>query len=439
MTNSIDMQYKVGPSDDCEVVRMTAAALDTLAEAQQNADRLRILWVKVGGLWPVNTGGRLRSFNLIKELSAQHELDVLTTHHPAEDGGALKAQIPRCSMVKSLPHAMVKRNSAAFIWHLMRSWFTPLPVDVYKCRIEELGAEVNKALQNGNYDLCIADFLVAAPNVPMRGKVPIVYFSHNVEYMIWKRLAQIETNPVRRALLDIEWRKMRRFETRTCADAALSIAVSQEDCAQLSDDNPAMKIRAIPTGVDIEYFKPSNAVKEKPLELVFTGSMDWHPNEDAILYFIDSILPLIRSELPGVTLTVAGRNPSAKLRSAAEHANVTITGTVADVRPHIERAAVYIVPLRVGGGTRLKIFEALAMGKAVVSTTIGAEGLPLQDDVHVVRADTPQTFANAVLTLLRDKAGRDQLGANGRQLMEDKFSWPKVAQQFAEYCAEVRR
>jgi glycosyltransferase involved in cell wall biosynthesis len=165
--------------------------------------------------------------------------------------------------------------------------------------------------------------------------------------------------------------------------------------------------------------------------------MDWHPNEDAMLYFIDAILPLIRREIPEAALTVAGRNPSARLLAAASAARVHVTGTVADVRPYIERAAVYVVPLRVGGGTRLKIFEALAMGKAVVSTVIGAEGLPLEDGTHLLRADTPATFAAAVVALLRNKSRRDSLGRNGRSLVEQQFAWPKIARDFAACCREV--
>src|SRR6185503_19513481 len=135
---------------------------------------------------------------------------------------------------------------------------------------------------------------------------------------------------------------------------------------------PRSRCVAIPTGVDTSYFKPS-ARAEIPHRLVFTGSMDWFPNEDAILFFIDAILPRVRAVVPGVTLSVVGRNPSAALRAAAERAGLLVTGTVDDVRPYIDEALVYVVPLRAGGGTRLKIFEALAMGKAVVSTSVGAE------------------------------------------------------------------
>jgi glycosyltransferase involved in cell wall biosynthesis len=153
-----------------------------------------------------------------------------------------------------------------------------------------------------------------------------------------------------------------------------------------------------------------------------------------MLHFIDAILPLLRREVPEVSVTIVGRNPSRQLRDAAATAGVSVTGTVDDVRPYIRRAAVYVVPLRIGGGTRLKIYEALAMAKAVVSTTIGAEGLPLQEGVHILRADDPDAFAGKVLDLLRDPARRRELGTAGRRLMEQEYSWSRVAQDFARHC-----
>lgn len=406
-----------------------------MTAAVDSEDRsLHILWVKVGGLWPLNTGGRLRSFHIISELSRHHAVTVLTTHEPEEDGEALAGQLPRCARVTSVPHALAKRGGIGFIWALLRSWLSPLPVSVYKCRNAALAAEVERASASGDFDLCVADFLYAVPNVELERSTPTVLFEHNVEYMIWQRTAENSKNPLRRALLELEWRKMRRYERRACSRADLTITVSEDDHMLLGKDLPESRMAAIPTGVDVEYFDAGDHALEQPQEIVFTGSMDWHPNEDAMRYFIDDILPLIRREAPEVTLTIVGRNPSRKLCEAAEEAGVTVTGTVDDVRPYIRRGAVYVVPLRIGGGTRLKIFEALAMGKAVVSTTIGAEGLPLEEGVHILRADDPDTLAGNVLDLLRDRTRRQQLGQAGRRLMEQEYSWSRVAQDFERHC-----
>ena len=180
-----------------------------------------------------------------------------------------------------------------------------------------------------------------------------------------------------------------------------------------------------------------NGTRERATELVFTGSLDWYPNEDAVLHFVDAILPRIRREVPEASLTVAGRNPTPRLRARAAAAGVRVTGTVDDVRPFVHEAAVFVVPLRIGGGTRLKIFEALAMRKAVVSTTVGAEGLPLTPGEHFLQADDPGDFANHVIELLRAPERRRALGATGRRLVEERYSWAQVAREFEARCEEV--
>jgi glycosyltransferase involved in cell wall biosynthesis len=188
--------------------------------------------------------------------------------------------------------------------------------------------------------------------------------------------------------------------------------------------------------VDAAYFHP-NGTAEKPARLVFTGSMDWYPNEDAIIHFMEAILPRLRRRIPGLTIAVVGRNPSERLKALGAAKGVQITGTVDDVRPYVAEAAVYVVPLRIGGGTRLKIFEALAMGKAVVSTSVGAEGLPMTPGQHFLQADSPEDFAKAVLALLEDVPRRRAIGEAGRRLVEARYSWAQVGREFERLCEEV--
>jgi len=397
---------------------------------------MRLVWVKVGGLWPLNTGGRARSFHIISELSQRHRVTLLTTHGRGDDPGGLAARLPQCERVVSIPHAAPKRGGAGFATALLGSWLSPYPVDLWRWRAPALRDEVRRLLAAGAADLCVADFLSAAVNVPLDGEAPVVLFEHNVEFMIWKRLSQVAPRAWRRALLEVEWRKMRRYEARACARASLTIAVSEEDRGLLAANAPEARVRTVPTGVDTSYFTP-NGTREVPGRIVFTGSMDWYPNEDAILHFMDAILPRIRRAVPEVSCAVVGRNPSHRLRAAADRAGVRVTGTVDDVRPHLARASVYAVPLRVGGGTRLKIFEALAMGKAVVSTTVGAEGLPLVPGEHFLRADDPADFARAVVALLRDPVRRKMMGVAGRSLVEQRYAWARVAREFESRCQEA--
>src|SRR5712691_1102351 len=394
---------------------------------------MRILWVKVGGLWPPDTGGRLRSFHLISELSRRHRVIVATTHVPGDDPGALSAHLPACETIVSIPALIPKQGSVRFLLALARSWLSRSPVDLAKFRVPGLAREVRRLCGAREVDLCVADFLSATVNVAFEGPVPVLFFAHNVEHVIWNRLCRVETRRWRRGLLEIEWRKMRRAEGRACARATLTAAVSEPDRARLSTLAPGARVCAIPTGVDTSYFTPDRS-RESTAALAFTGSMDWRPNEDAVLHFLEAILPRVRREIPGASLTVAGRNPSSRLLAAAARAGVRVTGTVDDVRPYVAEAAVYVVPLRIGGGTRLKIFEALSMAKAVVSTSVGAEGLPLVHGEHYVRADDAEDFAGAVVSLFRDPTRRKALGAAGKDLVQGRYSWRNVAAIFEQHC-----
>ena len=396
---------------------------------------MRILWIKMGGLWPPTSGGRIRSLETIAGLSRRHEVTVLTTHGADDDPGGLSRKLPHCRQIVSVPFVAPRMGSRGFAATVARSWLSPLPLDLWKWRVSEIRDRAQAILSSGGADLCVADFLVAIPNVPgvRTVRVPIVLFEHNVEYVIWKRLAALETRPLHKAALEIEWRKVRRFERAACLNADLTVAVSEEDCRGLHALAPMARVTATPTGVDTEFFKPGH-LPEAPHSLVFTGSMDWYPNEDAILHFGEHILPLIRARVPDVSVTVVGRNPGAALQAAAPKMGITLTGTVDDVRPYVDRASVYIVPLRAGGGTRLKIFEALAMGKAVVSTPVGAEGLALTHDHDVVIADRPNEFAQSVVRLFEDPFRREAIGRAGRQLVESRYSWERVTAVFEHYC-----
>lgn len=398
---------------------------------------MQILWIKVGGLWPANTGGRLRSVHILTELARTHRVTVLTTHSPGEGDHVIdERRLAQCARVISLPYSAPKYGGVRFPVTVLRSWFSSLPVDVYKHQVPALRDRARRLVREDGFDVCVADFLSAVPNVPMNESVPVVFFAHNVEHRIWRRLCESTSRAWQKPFLELEWRKMRRYERGVSRKADVTVAVSPEDRDVLGMSAVNGESVAISTGVDVCYFRPDGTV-ESPHELVFTGSMDWRPNEDAILYFIEQVLPMIRRRVPEAILTVVGRNPSARLRRVADAADVRVTGTVDDIRPYVAKAAVYVVPLRVGGGTRLKIFEALAMGKAVVSTTIGAEGLPLQDGKQFVRADDPADFAGAIVALLGDPERRRNLGEAGRALVEERHSWTLVGREFEAICQKL--
>ena len=394
---------------------------------------MRILWVKMGGLWPPTSGGRTRSLNLLAELSRKHEVTVVTTHGADDAPDGLVDRLPHCERILSFGYQVPKRGSIAFPLTVARSWLSSDPVDLWKWRVPAVRECVKSLIAGGRVDVCVSDFLFAAANLPLSCGVPTVLFEHNVEYLIWKRLCDLEQVAWRRALLEIEWRKLRAREAAACRRFDVTIAVSEDDRSRLAALAPDSNITWIPTGVDIDYFTPDPHA-ERPAHLVFSGSMDWHPNEDAVRYFMSEILPLIRAEVPAVTFSIVGRNPSSALREAAAAAGAEVTGTLDDIRPAVAEAALCVVPLRAGSGTRLKIFEALAMGKAVVSTTLGADGLDIESGRHFVAADGAQDFARAVISLLNDPWRRRKIGAAGRHLVENRYSWAQVARPFEWHC-----
>ena len=397
---------------------------------------MRILWVKMGGLWPPTSGGRTRSLKLITELARRHEVTVVTTHGDGDDPAGLVEALPRCRRILSFDYRVPKRGSRSFPYTVARSWLSRDPVDLWKWRVDDVANCARGLIASGGIDVCVADFLFAVANVPLRQATPVVLFEHNVEYLIWKRLCDVETVPWKKALLAVEWRKLRAREAAACRHADLTIAVSEHDRDRLAALAPAADITWIPTGVDLDYFAPSLA-PERPHHLVFSGSMDWHPNDDAVRYFMSDILPLVRQRIPDASFGIVGRNPSASLRDAARAAGAEVSGTLDDIRPAIAEAALCVVPLRAGSGTRLKIFEALAMGKAVVSTTVGAEGLDITPGHHYVAADGAQPFADAVVSLLTDHDRRRRIAAAGRTLVEERYSWAQVARPFERHCQSV--
>ena len=315
----------------------------------------------------------------------------------------------------------------------------PLPYAVGKYWSAGYAARVRQLLATERFDAVVADFLPPVVNLPPALQVPSVLFTHNVEAEIWRRHAENASNAVARALMTQQWSRMLRFERRALERFDLVLAVSDADretFRRLYPGAARRPIHVVKTGVDTQYFTPIHG-RERCAHLVFTGSMDWLPNEDGMLYFVREILPRIRQEEPDVTLSIVGRAPTPAVTRLADVFGVEVTGRVDDVRPHVAAGEVYIVPLRIGGGTRLKIFEAMSMGKAVVSTTVGAEGLPVTPGRDIVIADGPAPFADAVVRMIRQREMRERIAGDGRRLVVERYDWAAVAADFEEALAAI--
>ena len=284
--------------------------------------------------------------------------------------------------------------------------------------------------RDARFDALICDFLFPAINTLDLRLRPRLLFQHNLETRIWERYAATETSSLRRAYFDLQRRRVADFERRACSSYDHCIAVSGLDADAMRRDFGARAVSVVPTGVDVDYFCPRPG---SGAGVVFVGSMDWMPNQDAVRYFAAEVLPLVRREEPDVRFTVVGRSAPADVVELSRSApGVEVTGFVEDVRPYIARADVVVVPLRVGGGTRIKIYEAMAMGKVVVSTTIGVEGLPVRAGRDLVIADTPEHFAREVLQVLRSPEMRRSLEQRARAYVVENCSWDHGARKFLE-------
>ena len=400
---------------------------------------MRILWLKTELLHPVDKGGKIRTYQMLKELKREHHVTYLTL----DDGTASQDAKPRateyCHELVRIPHSTRGKFSAGFYAELALNAFSRLPYAIRKYESVAMRREITERFADQSFDLLVCDFLAPSVNVPLEVACPTALFEHNVEALIWKRHFEVQANPLKRAYLYGQWRKMRAFERAACRRFDQVIAVSREDSQMIEREYGVASVKDVPTGVDTEYFRPlkteNDELASEPHNLIFTGSMDWLPNEDAIKYFIAEIMPLVKRRVPDVTLTVVGRNPSPQLIDLGKRdASISVTGRVEDVRPYIESAAAYIVPIRIGGGTRLKIYEAMAMEKAIVSTTIGAEGLPVRDKHELLLADTPVQFAEATVRVLLDKDFARELAMRAAVTVRERFSWSKVAEDFAQVC-----
>lgn len=396
---------------------------------------MHILWLKTELLHPIDKGGKIRTYQMLRHLKARHRVTYLCLDDGGAAGDAPERALEYCHELVRVPFAAPAKGSAAFFADLARNVLSPLPYAVARYRSAGMRDAVRTVVRERGVDLVVCDFLTPSINIPDDLGVPVLLFQHNVEAAIWERHASVAAHPVKRAYMREQWRRMKAFERRECRQVDHVVAVSDADRATFERDYGVSSVTAVATGVDTEFFRPSPARTRRPHELVFTGSMDWMPNEDGIGWFVREVLPIIRASVPDATLSIVGRNPTGAVRALAGAApGITVTGTVPDIRPYLEQAAVVLVPLRVGGGTRLKIFEAMAMECAIVSTTIGAEGLPVADGRDIRIADHASDFAGATVSLLADPAAAERIGRAAAAQVRERFGWEQVTADFSAAC-----
>jgi polysaccharide biosynthesis protein PslH len=393
---------------------------------------MKILFTHKQILFPHDTGGKIRVLNVLRHLARWHEVVYLCNLRPG-DGKYLPQMEALGLRVEGVPKQDTRRRSLRYYAEAALNMLSPLPFTVARNFDPVLKARAEALVRAEAFDLMICDGIQMTPHfvdLPVPAKV---LFQHNAEARLLQRHAERDPTWLRRRYMAAQHRKMRRFEADHGARFDAVIAVSELDRQAFERDYGWPSVRAIDTAVDLDYFRPAGRPEQRN-RVVFVGSMDWLPNQDGVQFFLDDVWPRILARQPDATFQVVGRNPPSKLCRLSGRDGIEIVGTVADVRPYLEEAAVVVVPILVGGGTRLKIYEAMAMGKAIVSTTIGAEGLSYTRGEHLLVADEPTAVADAVVSLLKAPQLRSQLGESAHRLVNDCFSSETVARQFESIC-----
>jgi glycosyltransferase involved in cell wall biosynthesis len=393
--------------------------------------RLKVAFISPVFLFPADAGGKIRTGNILRGLKESGLFDI-TLLSPAfgqqqrEWQDELDRQCDR--FVGWAPSPPRPR------WQRAPDLLSSLPINVAADRTPAAVAAVEKLLAAGRFDVVVFDFVHAAVLRPEKLNGATVCFTHNVEAEIFERHAKTAANAPLRWLWNSQAAKMRRFEREALGRFTRVVAVSERDAKKFAADG-LTTARAIPTGVDLDFFSWQAPADGAPV-VVFTGSMDWEANVDGIRFYIEDVWPRVRAQVPNAQLRVVGKNPPPSLVQR-NVPGVSFTGFVDDVRDHARDAQAFVIPLRVGGGTRIKAFEAMAMGLPVVSTTIGIEGLDVDHGTHFLRADGADELASATLKLIADGALRLKLSRAARELVEDRFGHRVAADVFGRILLEA--
>jgi glycosyltransferase involved in cell wall biosynthesis len=313
----------------------------------------------------------------------------------------------------------------------IESAFTSEPFTIYWLRSKKMENRIVQALKAYKIDIVHFDTISLAPFSSIIGGCRKVLNHHNIESAMMLRRAQNEPNFFKKAYMYLEGYKIRVYETRICKSFDINITCSTQESQRLLNQTPQLKIEEIPNGVDLDYFYPFNLQKVDH-SLIFAGGMNWYPNRNAMLFFVDKVWPLLKKEIPDIKMTVVGQDPPPKLKNLArDDKNFIVTGFVDDVRPYIDQAMVYVCPIKDGGGTKLKILDALAMGKAIVAHPLSCEGIDVMDGESVLFAETPNEYVKCIKRLFDDSTFLQRLGNNGQKLVSEKYSFVNIGRKLS--------
>lgn len=398
---------------------------------------MKILFLTPQLPYPPRKGGTIRAYNFIKCLAPRHEVSVLSLAAPG--GGDAAALGAYCQRVETVP-----LPARSVLGRLLTVAGSPHPDMHWRLASQEYEERLRLLLAQESFHIVQVESLEMARYWLAVGAARpgprAVLDELNAEYLLQERAFHTDRRHPRRwpgALYSlIQWQKLRRYEAAACRAFDGVIAVSEPDRAALQRLAPGLRVAVVPHGVDTAYFRPL-ARENPPSQLVFCGTMDFRPNVDAALWFHQEIWPLVRRQVPEAWFAIVGANPTAAVRRLARAPGVLVTGEVEDTRPYLAESWACVVPLRFGAGARLKVLEAMAMGVPVVSTSMGAEGLEVEPERHLLVADQPLAFAQALLRLHQDPQLRRRLATEARRLAEEKYDWQKIAPRLEQLYHEI--
>jgi glycosyltransferase involved in cell wall biosynthesis len=391
---------------------------------------------------PPRSGGQRRIHGLMRELASRHDLSMLAfvdTRAPRrETEESLRATSEYCSDVVTVPNPRAGASGAQKRLLQVR---TLAGIHTYEHLVgilDAMQAAIDRLLSQRHFDVVQVEFpyMAAYDFSAGSGRPRLCLDEHNLEYDVLRRTADADVAALRRAYSALAWRKLWLEERRAWRRFDGCVVTSVRDEALLREDVPHARIAVVPNGVDVDGFAPMPSEKVEPNTVLFLGAINYYPNTDGLLFFLREAWPALKAARPGVRLKIVGPKPPPAIAHWPDP-NVEVVGYVDDVRPHIARAGAMIVPLRIGGGTRLKVLEAMAFGKAIVSTTLGAEGIDVTHGKNILLADDGATIASETARALGDEALARRLGTAARELALARYSWRFCADRISDFYEEL--
>lgn len=394
---------------------------------------MNVLFVSQIVPYPPHGGVLQRGYNIIKELGKYNDVYLLAFTHPdilssdelVEE--SKKSLGEYCEIVEYFS-LWPKKSTIHKLAGFFLGFFLDIPFSVFAHKSRSLKKRIDEVIEKNDIDLIHFDTIALAQYFNVRHNLPAILTHHNIESELMSRRASVEKNPIARLYLSREVKKLIKYEKSQCGLFDVNIVMSEIDGMKLLEFSNNVVTSVIPNGADLEYFVPIIGLETNAV--IYTGGMNMYANADAVTYFIKQIWPLIKEKCTDAIFYVIGQDPTKEIIEIAKSdSSIKVLGYVDDVRPYVAKAAVYVVPLRVGGGTRLKVLDALSQGKAIVSTSLGCEGIVVTDQENIVIADSPDDFAREVLHLFNDVPRRRKLGEHGRQLAVKKYGWEAIGKQ----------